>query len=103
MGTSTAINVIKSELGIALSGALVFANVADFLEQGNRLLKQHSDASVCVIDCKAMQRIDSAGIALLLEWQRQCKNSHKDCRFEGLSEQAQALIQAYRLSTLISA
>lgn len=99
--------VIVSEQGMTLSGALVFSSVADLVEQGNQIFKKYrkedQTESIFVIDCKAMERIDSAGIALLIEWQRQCKNHNASCRFEGLSNQAKALIEAYRLQSIISA
>lgn len=107
MTASIASKAIQTEQGMSLSGDLVFSSVADLLEQGNTKLKQYlsqnPSSSSFVIDCKEMERIDSAGIALLLEWQRQCKNAEKNCRFEGLSNQAQALIEAYRLQSLIAA
>ena len=107
MKSSVAPQITKSEQGMAVSGSLVYSSVADLLEQGNEYLeqqlKQQTGDSSFVINCKAMERIDSAGIALLLEWQRQCKNDNKTCRFDGLSKQAQALIEAYRLQSLIAA
>ena len=106
MNDSVTATVIKSDQGMALSGALVFASVSDLIEQGNQHLKQHHNQpendSVFVIDCESMNRIDSAGIALLIEWQRQGKNNNLTCRFEGLSKQAQALIEAYSLESLIA-
>ena len=99
--------IIKTEQGMAVSGELVFANVSNLLGQGNKHLKQYNnqsqDNSSFVIDCTAMERIDSAGIALLLEWQRQFSSKNKNCRFQSLSQQAQALIEAYRLQSLIAA
>ncbi len=107
MTSPVAPQVIKSEQGMALSGALVFGSVVDLSEQGNQHFKQYRDQhqgdSPFVIDCTGMERIDSAGIALLIEWQRQCKNDNKVCLFEGLPKQAQALIEAYRLQSLIAA
>ena len=104
---STSSKILKSDTGISVSGDLVFSNVADLLKEGNSLLKQHlangKDDLPFTIDCKEMTRIDSAGIALLLEWQRQFKNKNQNCLFQGLSSQAQALIEAYRLQALISA
>ena len=70
MTSSFTSKVIKSEQGMSVSGMLVFSSVADLLEKGNECLKQHQSDSL-VIDCNAMDRIDSAGIALLLEWRRQ--------------------------------
>lgn len=97
--------VINSEHGISLSGFVVFNTVSDLLKQGNAYIQQYIDNTVdtsIIIDCKEMKRIDSAGISLLLEWQRQCTNKNKVCRFNSLSEQAQALIEAYQLQSLLS-
>ena len=81
------------------------------LEDGNtyvkQYIKQHSNKNSneppFLIDCKEMERIDSAGIALLLEWQRQFKNTDLTCLFKDLSKQAQSLITTYRLQSLIAA
>ncbi len=102
MTTTVASKVEKREKGMTVSGSLVFANISSLLEKGCELIRQHQGGSF-VIDCSAVKRIDSAGIALLLEWQRQSRNKKAVCRFVGLSSQAQSLIQAYRLQSLISA
>ena len=96
----------KTDQGMAISGKLVFSSVADLLNQGNQYLEQKRNSNknaVFEIDCQAMQRIDSAGIALLIEWHRQCVEAKMTCRFVKLSDQAQSLIQAYRLQSLIAA
>jgi len=91
---------------MAITGDLVFANVTELVEAGKQHIQEslQSDIGDAVeINCSELQRIDSAGIASLLEWQRQCGDADKACRFVGLTEQAESLIQAYRLQTLISA
>lgn len=102
MTNSNPPKVEQREKGMTISGSLIFANVTTLLEKGCALIKQHDGGSF-VIDCSAITRIDSAGIALLLEWQRQSKNKNSVCRFVGLSNQAQSLIQTYRLQSLITA
>lgn len=102
MPNSNPPNVEQREKGMTVSGSLVFATVTILLEKGCTLIRQHKGGSF-VIDCSAITRIDSAGIALLIEWQRQSKNNNAVCRFVGLSNQAQSLIRAYRLQSLISA
>jgi len=94
--------IVKSEQGMTVLGSLVFANITTLLEKGSGVIEQYQGDSF-VIDCTEMKRIDSAGIALLIEWQRQSKNCKIVCRFEGLSNQAQSLIKAYRLQSLIAA
>lgn len=110
MSPSNSAKLIKSEQGFTLSGDIVFSNVSDLLKESDSYLKNglsnNSNKSkdlTFVVDCKGMSRIDSAGIALLLEWQRQFTAVKKSCVFQGLSNQAQALIEAYRLQSLIKA
>jgi len=93
--------VNQSEQGIVFAGFLVFATVTDLLEQAKQYLKQHKNSTDVVIDCTAIERIDSAGIALLLELHRQTKNNKQLCRFEGLPEQAQSLVTAYHLKSVL--
>ena len=100
--TASEAKAIKSEQGIILSGALVYASVSRILEQAKGFFKQHKSESF-VVDCTSMDRIDSAGIALLLEWHRKSTNINSKCRFVGLSKQAQALVDAYHLKAVISA
>lgn len=99
--------ITKTDQGMALAGKLVFNSVTGLLEQGNQYLAQNlsnnKQGGFFSIDCLEVERMDSAGIALLLEWQRQCSNAKNNCRFVGLSEQAESLINAYRLQSLITA
>lgn len=91
----------NTEQGIALSGALAFISASDLLKQGNELLASNSNNSV-VIDCENVTRIDSAGIALLLEWKRHCDSNNKTCEIKNLPQQAISLLETYRLQSLIS-
>jgi len=97
---TSAIN--KTEQGLAISGKLVYSTVADLSELGNQVIAE-SNQNTVDIDCQSMERIDSAGIALLLQWQRESKVANKACRFVNLSDQAKSLIQAYQLQTVIAA
>jgi phospholipid transport system transporter-binding protein len=85
---------------LVLNGSVVYASVAVLLEAGNVLLESSEDKSV-VIDCEEVSRIDSAGIAMLVEWRRWCKNHKKKFKIEGLPEQAQSLIETYRLQQVL--
>ena len=100
---TTSTKITKTDQGMSVTGELVFASITDFLEQGNQFIQQHKNNDSFVINCEAMQRIDSAGIALLIEWHRQCANNDKPCQFAGLTHQAKSLIETYRLESLITA
>lgn len=97
MSVSVESKVIQTEQGMTLSGDFIFANIAAIEEQSNHYLDNNSDNSSIIFDCKDIQRLDSAGIALLVSWKRQ----YKDCRFQALPQQAQALIEAYHLKPLL--
>ena len=98
-------SVNQIDQGIAISGNLIYGNITDLLNQANQYIEQNSDSSNddFIIDCQDMQRLDSAGIALLLEWHKRISLKDKKCRFLSLSNQAKSLIKAYRLQSLIAA
>jgi len=98
---STSVPVLKTENGINISGKLVFENVAELVTQANDCLSNSEEQKI-IIDCKQVERIDSAGIALLLNWQKQLQKQGKKCSFVNLSEQAQSLLKTYRLDALIA-
>ena len=95
--------VESTENGLQLRGSLVFANVSELLEQGTSELRvqKNLQTNTLVIDCKGITRIDSAGIALLIEWKRWCKNHKKKCQINGLPNQAKSLIETYRLQQVL--
>lgn len=65
---SPAPSIQSSADGIAsLSGELVFSTVRALAEQGESLLKGAKPFSR--LDLQAVSRVDSSGLALLLEWQ----------------------------------
>lgn len=97
--------ITKTEHGLSINGNLTFDSVNVLLDQGVQLIEQsnNSNKNEFVIDCNDMQRIDSAGIALLMKWKKEINKLKQTCQFAGLSNQAKSLIQAYRLESLITA
>lgn len=57
----------------ALSGELVFATIKELSEQGSALLT--GEKPVRRLDLQAVSRVDSSGLALLLEWQSMAKGN----------------------------
>lgn len=94
--------VSKTDQGVAITGELVFANAAKLAEQGNQIIIDANQKDEIEFDCSEMKRIDSAGIALLLQWHREIKRKNKTCRYVGLRDQTKSLIQAYRLESVIT-
>jgi phospholipid transport system transporter-binding protein len=78
-----------------LSGKLVFDTVGDLAQhilRGNDRI---------IIDCSNVSHMDSAGIALLVEWKRQAYRLGQDLLLKDLPQQAKAIIKATRLDTLL--
>ncbi len=87
---------------LTLKGSLVYSTVSGLLLQSRSLLKKVMPDSI-TINLSGVEKIDSAGIALLVEWQRYCQQYHKQCRFSGLNEQAISLIETYKLTRILRA
>lgn len=69
---STAANIHRSnEVSAALSGELVFDTVKALAADGEDLLS--GEKPVSQLDLQGVTRVDSSGLALLLEWQSQAK------------------------------
>jgi phospholipid transport system transporter-binding protein len=86
--------------GFQLGGSLVYENASELLEKVAPLLDS-LQANVIKINCGEVTRIDSAGIALLIEWKRWCANNDKQCQIEGLQKQANSLIETYGLQEVL--
>lgn len=78
----------SGENQFAVSGNLNFATVSDLLRQSEKLFV--SAASIN-IDLSSVIHVDSAGLALVLEWLRYGKHNHKVVRYQNLPAQLQSL------------
>jgi phospholipid transport system transporter-binding protein len=77
-----------------LAGDLVIGSVATLLNQAKSLFPNHRHV---IIDFKDVPRVDSAGLALLLEWVEWARNHDTNIRFLNVPE---ALIRIARLSNV---
>jgi len=97
-------SVIKTESGMAITGKFVFDTITELLTTGSHCINEHSNInSIFEITCDDLQRVDSAGIATFVEWQRQSKEAGFKLCFNGMPKQSQSLIEAYRLRSIILA
>jgi anti-anti-sigma factor len=85
------------EAYFSLTGCLVFDSIAQIFKQYDILLKYSKTLHCIIIDCSQLEHIDSAGIALLLDWKQQLTCQQKQLRLQALSKQALALMQALNL------
>jgi phospholipid transport system transporter-binding protein len=77
-----------------LSGDLVIGSVTTLLNQAHSLFAQHGQI---VIDFKDVPRVDSAGLALLLEWVEWARNNDASIQFRNVPD---ALIRIAKLSNV---
>ncbi len=96
MSSSATTSVTISENCLVVKGALQFSDVSILSVKSVKLLEGCSAKEV-VIDLEKVDRIDSAGIALLLEWKRTCHYLKKTIKLVNVQKQTQSLIKTYRL------
>lgn len=79
---------------IALAGELGFATAS-------ALLKEHAGSTTAVLDLSGVTRVDSSGLALLLELKRESK-APGGLRFEKAPKQLRNLADFFDLSSLLN-
>ncbi|OGT19878.1 MAG: hypothetical protein A2V90_02115 [Gammaproteobacteria bacterium RBG_16_57_12] len=80
-----------------LSGILSFDTVPRLLAQGNALFA-HGEV---IVDLKAVERSDSAGLALLIEWLRIARLKRQAMKLRNVPPQMQAIARVSDLDTLL--
>jgi len=81
-------------------GELNMSTVPQLLKDMSVLFSVNGESRI--IDLAEVSRSDSAGLALLLEWQRVAEQQDIQLSFRNLPEQMQAIIQVSGLEKLIS-
>jgi len=87
-------------MGLALSGELSFARVPAALEAARRALPQSSGP--VELDLSGVTRVDSAGLALLLELARAARAQGRELRCTHAPEQLRRLAEFFGLSPLLA-
>jgi phospholipid transport system transporter-binding protein len=82
-------------------GEMNMSTVPQLLTSMSQLFSGNADTRV--IDLAEVSRSDSAGLALLLEWQRLAQEQNIQLSYRNLPEQMQSIIQISGLDKLISA
>lgn len=81
---------------VEVSGALTFETVPQFFAASGGWLGAGSGA--LTVDLRGVTRIDSAGVALLLEWRQTARQAGRDLVYAAVPEQVQHLIRVNGLS-----
>lgn len=95
-GTQAAEATPRADGVIAVRGALTFESVPDVLVGSAAWFEQASGP--ITVDLADVERADSAGVALLVEWQRLGRAKRREVRFINVPEQMQSLIRVNGLS-----
>jgi len=90
--------VRRADGAIEVNGALTFETVPQFFAGSGDWLDGGPEA--LTVDLKNVTRVDSAGVALMLEWRERARAAGRELRFANLPEQVRHII---RVSGLASA
>jgi phospholipid transport system transporter-binding protein len=81
---------------VEVSGALTFETVPQFFAASGSWLGAGSGA--LTVDLRGVTRIDSAGVALLLEWRQEARQAGRALAYTAIPEQVQHMIRVNGLS-----
>lgn len=81
-----------------ISGVLNFATVPDLSERGGALFDGQSEVQ---IDLSQVQRADSAGVALLVEWMGEARRRSVTIRYLNVPAQMLAIVRVTSLDQIL--
>ncbi len=81
-----------------LSGTLSFKTVPVIWRQGLDLFKE---APSLMLDLSAIERSDSAGVALLIDWMRFARSHNKPISYFNMPQQMLAIVRASSLDAIL--
>lgn len=87
--------------GFNLCGELTFTNASMVLKKAS-VHFDDIESDTIIIDLSKLEKIDSAGIALLLAWERLSKNNNKKLQLKNAQEQAISLIKTNKLLSVLN-
>ena len=94
-------NYVLDDLGegrFAVKGEMSFSTANTILRASEGLFAQHDSLQ---IDLSGVERTDSAGLALLLEWKSQALGRNADIRFDGVPDNLLAIARTTEAVDLI--
>ena len=83
---------------IAIKGDLDFQSVPELCQNSAKLF---SEQTALCIDLTDVNRCDSSGVALLVEWLRQARSSGQTLKFINIPAQMRAIIKVADLEELL--
>lgn len=83
----------------AISGALNFATATEIFETSKRYFEEHS---IIEVDFSGVERSDSAGLAVLLEWVNWAKYYVREIRYLQIPAQIMAIAEISEVDTMLT-
>ena len=83
----------------SVSGDMTFATAERILRQSEEPFAEHTRIEV---DLSGVERSDSAGLALLLEWITWANHSVREIRFTGMPARVQAIAETTEVEKLLT-
>jgi phospholipid transport system transporter-binding protein len=96
---TTTVSMLENDL--SLRGNLLFSTISSILTVGCKMI-ENNKADTITIDMSEVEKIDSAGIALLLAWKRLCDSNNKKYCLKGTSQQVISLINTNKLEKILN-
>jgi phospholipid transport system transporter-binding protein len=87
---------------IVVTGELTFATARDARQLGTLVLES-SRAERLIIDCAAVARADSAGLAVLLDWLAWARRKSRVIEFQNLPQSLVAIARISEVDGLLTA
>ena len=102
MSTPATLSVV-GEGRLAISGVLDYARVPRLLKQAASSLEAASDkAREVVVSLDGVERSDSAGVAMLVHWQRELTGRGGRLRLLGMPAQMWAIVEISGLQAILA-
>ncbi len=84
---------------LSVQGDLDVYSVAEAIRQGSKLIE--SNDSFEVIDMGDVKKIDSAGLAFIIELMKLAKKNNKNIQFKNIPARMHAVAEVYGLSQIL--
>jgi len=83
---------------LVVRGTVTFTTVPRLYEQSRSLFRGDADM---VVDLRGVERADSAGLALLVEWMREARRNERSVRFVNMPHQMLAIARVSSLDQVL--
>jgi phospholipid transport system transporter-binding protein len=88
----------QTETGFEVSGDMRFSTVTGLL---NESLAMFEGRQILEVDLEAVARVDSAGLALLIEWVRRGMKNNTEVQFVSMPDQMKEIARMSGLETIL--